>query len=437
MAKAAPSTVSNVEQCVWDHLQTTATPEKAREIARACSITKQEANKALYNLLKEGKVELQNDSHKWVVCTDKTDVESHQKSNKLKIDDAMLVPLHQPMTTVTPAKDDSKLTENQDKIYKFLSANGPQNALAIAKHMGKTTQKDVKADLYALQEKHLLSLEKTTKLWSVYRQGTDYKATSTVSNEDLKPIIFQNNPINFIYQEGAQNTVSIADSRATQIGNYNSLNLADIKTDYTLTAPSLSTESENANMLHGKAEAQAADQSAQEIDIIESTFKNTVIGNDNQMKIIMKDFPGRPEEHLDHGGIPEKNLVGDILSVSSVPSLKINTHPREGSVPLQRVCIDKSTMENVMIGNNNQMSVHEQHGSASLTDKETNEEDDGSDSNLTSEQSEQTSCDDSGLDQSCDISLLCEELRCVIIGNNNYMNVEEIADAACGEDEDK
>ncbi|XP_043383151.1 Z-DNA-binding protein 1 isoform X3 [Chelonia mydas] len=354
------------------------------------------------------------------------------------VDDSALVPLHQPVNTVTPVKDDLRLSENQKKIYQFLSENGSCRALGIAKYMGMKTQKEVNADLYAMQKKHILSQKEDTKLWSVYGQGTGYKATNPGANKEAVPVIIQHNPTNIIYQGGVQNTISIADSRATQIGNYNSLNLVDKKDDSRPTVPSLRAASENADMLPCEVEAKTTTQGGQEIDVTESTLKNTVIGNDNQMNIIMKNFVDSREEHLDQYGTPEKNPFGDILSASPGLSLKINTSRRgERRAPFQRVSINKSQMENVMIGNSNQMSIHEQCGSACLADEETNEEDDVSDSNLTSEQSKWTSCDDNSMDQSSDISILCEKLQDVIIGNNNYMNVEETADTERGEgDED-
>nr|XP_032638479.1 Z-DNA-binding protein 1 [Chelonoidis abingdonii] len=438
MANALPSAASQVEQLIFDHLRTAATPKKACEIACACSVTKQEVNKVLYKLCQEGKVEKQSDDNKWVIRVD-AEVECHQKTTELKIDDTTLIPLQQPVNAVTPVKDDRKLSEKQEKIYQFLLENGPHSALAIAKHMGKKTRKEVNADLYALQKKHVLSQEEDTKFWSVYGQGAGYKPTNPGANKEAVPVIIQNNPTNIIYQGGVQNTISIADSRATQIGNYNSLNLVDKKDDSRPTVPSLRAALENADVLHCEAEAKATPQGGQKIDVTQSTLKNTVIGNDNQMNIITKDFTDSREEHLDQYGTPEKNPFGDILSASPGSSLKIvNTPlPGEGRAPLQSVSIVKSEMENVMIGNNNQMSVHEQCGSAGLADEETNEEDDASDSNLISEQSERTSCDDSSLDQSSDISILCEKLQEVIIGNNNYMNVEETADTESGEgDED-
>ncbi|KAM9120580.1 Z-DNA-binding protein 1 isoform 1-T2 [Pangshura tecta] len=435
MANAPLSAASQVEQLIVDYLRTAAAPKKACEIARACSLTKQEANKVLHKLCKERKVEKQSDDNKWVVRAD-TEVECHQKTTKLKIDDTTLVPLHLPANAVTPVKDDRKLSENQEKIYRFVSENGSCSALAIAKHMGKKTRKEVNPDLYGLQKKHVLSQDEDTKLWSVYGQGAGYQPTNSGANKEAVPLIIQNNPTNIIYQGGVQNTISIADSRATQIGNYNSLNLVDKKDDSRPTVPSLRAASENADVLHCEAEAKATPRAVQEIDVTQSTLKNTVIGNDNQMNIIMKDFTDSREEHLDQYGTPEKNQFDDILSASPGPSLKIvNTSlPGEGRAPLQRVSIDKSELENVIIGHNNQMSVHEQCSSAGLAVEETNEEDDASDSSLISEQSKRTSCGDSCLDQSSDISILCEKFQDVIIGNDNYMNVEETESGEGDED---
>uniref|UniRef100_A0A8C0IS48 Z-binding domain-containing protein n=1 Tax=Chelonoidis abingdonii TaxID=106734 RepID=A0A8C0IS48_CHEAB len=292
---------SQVEQLIFDHLRTAATPKKACEIACACSVTKQEVNKVLYKLCQEGKVEKQSDDNKWVIRVD-AEVECHQKTTELKIGKYFEKPFKTMFATSDPT-----FCFPEEKIYQFLLENGPHSALAIAKHMGKKTRKEVNADLYALQKKHVLSQEEDTKFWSVYGQA----------NKEAVPVIIQNNPTNIIYQGGVQNTISIADSRATQIGNYNSLNLVDKKD-----------------------------------------------GNHLSAQV--------------YGHYPDP--FGDILSASPGSSLKIvNTPlPGEGRAPLQSVSIVKSEMENVMIGNNNQMSVHEQCGSAGLADEETNEEDDAS-----------------------------------------------------------
>ncbi|XP_067410727.1 Z-DNA-binding protein 1 [Emydura macquarii macquarii] len=428
MAEAPSSAAAQMDQLILDYLKTAATPKKAPEIAQGCSVTKQEANKVLYQMWKEGKVEKRNDQ-KWVVCADGKEMECHQKTVELNTADTALVPPQQHGSAVIPVTEDSRLTDKQEKIYKFLSENGPHNALAIAKHTGKETRKDVNADLYALQKKHILSLDENTKLWSLCGQGAGYKAGNPGPNKNLLSVVIQNNPTNYIYQGGVQNTVSIADSRATQIGNCNSLNLVDKKDDYRPTAPSFGAASENTSTLHCEAKAKATAMDGQEINITDSTLKNTVIGNDNQMNIVMKDFADSPGEHLDQDGTPEKNPFGDLPRTSPGLLLEIVSTPHgEGRAPLQRVSIDGTELNNVVIGNNNHMSVLKQGGSADLAAETTNEEDDGSDSSLTSEQSTRTSCDDSSLDGSHDISSLCEKFQEVIIGNNNYMNVEETAD---------
>lgn len=66
---------SEVKQRILDYLRAAETPKKAMEVASGCSITKREANNALYTLHKEGQVQKQ-EGGKWVVCADGTELES-------------------------------------------------------------------------------------------------------------------------------------------------------------------------------------------------------------------------------------------------------------------------------------------------------------------------------------------------------------------------
>lgn len=59
----------------------------------------------------------------------------------------------------------------EQRIYRFLEANGPSRALHIAKALGLVTAKDVNPDLYKMSSKRLLSCDEKTKEWKVCGAG--------------------------------------------------------------------------------------------------------------------------------------------------------------------------------------------------------------------------------------------------------------------------
>ena len=53
-----------------------------------------------------------------------------------------------------------------DRIFRFLEANGPCRALHIAKALGMNTAKEVNPDLYRMRSSHLLSYD--GQAWMIY-----------------------------------------------------------------------------------------------------------------------------------------------------------------------------------------------------------------------------------------------------------------------------
>lgn len=67
----------------------------------------------------------------------------------------------------------------EEKIYRFLEAEGPCKALIIAKFLGLRRAKDVNPDLYAMMAKHLLDRDQNTNAWKIYQQGKPLPAAHT------------------------------------------------------------------------------------------------------------------------------------------------------------------------------------------------------------------------------------------------------------------
>ncbi|XP_025060483.1 Z-DNA-binding protein 1 isoform X1 [Alligator sinensis] len=427
MAKAASREASEVKQRILDYLRAAETPKKAIEVASGCSITKQEANKALYTLHKEGQVE-KRDGGKWVVCADGTELESCCKTPQSAAADTALVPWGRRGNAVVPARNNSGLTETQERMCSYLHENGPQRALSIAKHLGKQTQKDVNPDLYALMRKHLLHFDEEQKLWSCYSKGADYKATGPKVKPSITYIL-QTNPINNISLPGDHSAVHISHSTATQIGHNNTANVMDKNNDCNPTAQSSLSSTKNAKSSYDDSEAKAAMPCDQDIQVTESTLRNVLVGNQNQMDVIKTDFVDSPAEQVGQCGTSEKDSFGQIPSSSSSFSLHNSTPNRTGGTSSQRLSINKSTLDNVMIGNANQMSVCDGIAFADLADLSANKDDDTSDSDSTSNEAERTSGDYSNLDQFSDISILCAMLKNTVFGNSNNLSIVELVDS--------
>ncbi|XP_019403722.1 PREDICTED: Z-DNA-binding protein 1 [Crocodylus porosus] len=421
MAKTASK--EELKQRILDYLRAAKTPKKAIEVASACSVMKREANHVLYTLQKEGQIE-KLDSGKWVVCAGGME----QETPKPAAADTALVPRGWRGNEVVPVSSNSGLTETQKRIWTFLQENGPQRALSIAKHLGKQTQKDVNPDLHALMKKHVLHFNEEHKLWSRYGEGADYQATGPKVKPSMV-YIFQNNPTNNISLPGDHHVVQISHSTATQVGNNNTAGVMGQNNDCNPTAWSSMSSTKNAKISYDDSEAKAAMPCDQDIQVTGSMLRNVLVGNKNQMDIIKTDFVDSPAQQVGQCGTPEKDSFGQIPPSSSSFSLRNSTPNRTGGTSSQKLSIDKSTLDNVMIGNANQMWIHDGIASAGLADLSANKDDDTSDSDSTSNKAERTSDDDSYLNQSSDISILCAMVKNATLGNNNNLSVVELVDS--------
>lgn len=89
----------------------------------------------------------------------------HGQQTVEQIDSSSGVPLNHPPPCLA-----------EKAIYRFLEGAGPCKALIIARALGMKTTKEVNPDLYDMRNRHLLSLDEKSSLWSIYRPGRSLPA---------------------------------------------------------------------------------------------------------------------------------------------------------------------------------------------------------------------------------------------------------------------
>ncbi|XP_063104190.1 Z-DNA-binding protein 1 isoform X2 [Cavia porcellus] len=174
-------------------------------LVRECQVPKQQLNRVLYQMLKESKVSLVAPATWSLGGGDPGALVPAQPAQP------SIAQKHQQDSAATSEGPGPQLSGLQQRIYRFLEANGPSRALHIAKALGLVTAKDVNPDLYKMSSKRLLSCDEKTKEWKVC--GAEDSGRRNLS----ATVVYQQNPINMIYQS----QVSIANSEATQIGHGN------------------------------------------------------------------------------------------------------------------------------------------------------------------------------------------------------------------------
>ncbi|XP_036179091.1 Z-DNA-binding protein 1 isoform X3 [Myotis myotis] len=179
---------TDLEQRILQVLKGAGTPVKAAQLAKECQVPRKDINHVLYRMKDKLQVDC-DDSAKWRL----------REGGPGE------------MVPTEPARPSHEL---QEQILRLLEASGPQRALSIAKSLGMKTSKDVNRYLYAMQEKHLLDFDKSSKTWKIYQPGTP--------RAPPPPIIYQQSPV-MICQSGPHSHISIQNSEAVQIGHGNTI----------------------------------------------------------------------------------------------------------------------------------------------------------------------------------------------------------------------
>ncbi|XP_045152840.1 Z-DNA-binding protein 1 [Echinops telfairi] len=209
-----PDTKGELQQSVLQVLREAGCPLKTSQLVKKCQVPKKELNQVLYRMKAQSQVTLV-EPVTWRLggpepSGSQGPAEPGPRPSSRPTEEAAQRCL--PDAANIPQSPAPSLTEQQEKIYRLLEANGPRSALSIAQALGKKTSKEVNPDLYTLRKWHLLSLEQTSMLWDVHHPEESGKKTQSTENTS------QSRSINLIVPHGY---VSITHSKEIQIGNNN------------------------------------------------------------------------------------------------------------------------------------------------------------------------------------------------------------------------
>ncbi|XP_052040405.1 Z-DNA-binding protein 1 isoform X7 [Apodemus sylvaticus] len=322
------STGDNLEQKILQVLGDAGGPVRTGQLQKKCQVPKRTLNQVLYRLKREGRV---SSSAPATWCLGGGDASG---------EGAPAIPED---ATAQPSLD--------EKILKLLEAQGPQRALHIAKALGMTTAKEVNPLLYSMRSKHLLSYDRQT--WSIYRSGQEgQKIAQPGVRQESPQIIYQQNPINMICQQGANSQISIVKSEDIQIGHGNVM-LRQItcgesgpRTPHHVPLPVPEDGSAQATPpgAHG----------AQHIHMDKTILRRVQLGHGNEMSLVGD--PGKHAAYSFSGSPPVSTTTADPETSFHMQTPEPGPHP-EGDTD-QTVHIKSCLLEDAAIGNSNKMTIH-------------------------------------------------------------------------------
>ncbi|XP_024606158.1 Z-DNA-binding protein 1 isoform X2 [Neophocaena asiaeorientalis asiaeorientalis] len=324
-APASPGD-ADLEQRILEVLRDSGSPVKTAQLVMKCQVPRKKLNQVLYKMQKESKAVLLVGPATWCLTNGGTkevvpaELERPQK-------DAVAI----------PRKPGSELSQRQEEIFRFLEAHGPHRALIIAQALGMKTAKEVNPDLYAMRNKHLLDLDQKSNTWAIYRpEGSTNQST---------PVIYQQNPINMISQNGLNSHISIENSEAIQIGHRNvmvrKMASGENGSSAPLYLPPLApTDPSTQGPLAGS-------WGPQDIRVEKSVLRHVQMGHGNEMSL--HGNPAKGPAHSACGSPP--GLAASIKIQIPEPG------PHSEGGVAQRVHIRSCFLEDTTIGNNNKMIV--------------------------------------------------------------------------------
>nr|XP_055121989.1 Z-DNA-binding protein 1 isoform X2 [Symphalangus syndactylus] len=338
-APADPDREGHLEQRILQVLTEAGSPVKLAQLVKECQAPKRELNQVLYRMKKQLKVSLTAPAT-W--CLGGTDPEGEGPAE---------LALHSPAkrtqqysATIPEAPGPQFSQQREEDIYRFLKDNGPQRALVIAQALGMRTAKDVNRDLYRMKSRHLLDVDEQSKAWTIYRPDSGRRAESV-------SIIHQHNPINMICQNGPNSRISIANSKAIQIGHGNIITRQTVSGEDGSTGPC-----HLPSMAPGDSSTRRIPVNPwgpQDIHMERSILKRVQLGHSNEMRL--HGVPSEGPAHSPPGSPPvSATAAGPEASFEArMPSPGI--HP-EGDAA-QRIHMKSCFLKDATIGNSNKMSI--------------------------------------------------------------------------------
>ncbi|XP_039092850.1 Z-DNA-binding protein 1 isoform X1 [Hyaena hyaena] len=329
---------ADLEQRILRALRAAGSPVKSVQLAKECRVPKKKLNQVLYRMQKESKVSLAGLAL-WRLGEGGT-------GEVVPAEPAQLSQARpQPDAAAIPEGPGPQLSEQQKAIYKFLEGSGPCKALIIAQALGMKTAREVNPGLYDMRKKHLLNLDEKSSVWSIYRPDCGGRNESPA-------IIYQQNPINMICQNGPNNFISIENSEDIQIGHGN-----------ILVRQTASGENGSVGPLHPPPMAPAgpSTQSSpatawgpQDIRLEKSVLRRVLLGHGNEMSLRGAQAGGPAACG------PSDSPPASAATVGSGAPFQVLV-PKPGpdckGDGTQRVHISSCFLEDTAIGNSNRMTV--------------------------------------------------------------------------------
>ncbi|ELK04328.1 Z-DNA-binding protein 1 [Pteropus alecto] len=337
-----PADLSNTDlrQRILQVLRDTGSPVKAPQLQKKCGVPRKRLNQVLYQMKTEQLV-VRLDLATWGLSGGTTgELVPTEPARSSQVEKPRQV------AAAISGRPGSQLSEQQEKIYRLLEDGRPQNALNIAKALGKKTTKEVNPDLYAMRNKHLLDYDSDSNAWTVYRpEGSGGRNQSTA-------IIYQQNAINMICQNGPNSHIAIGNAKAIQIGHGN---VMARQSDHDPSAPLNLPLPEPADL--SAQDLPAESWGSQEICMEKSVLRRVQLGHGNKMSLQAAPATG---PSCSSSGSPSGSPPVSGTAAGPETSFKIQM-PAPGPHPAgdvaQRVHIRSCFLEDATIGNSNIMSV--------------------------------------------------------------------------------
>ncbi|XP_066241899.1 Z-DNA-binding protein 1 isoform X1 [Saccopteryx leptura] len=341
MAQAADPGGTDLEQKILQVLRDAGSPVKTAQLAKECQVTKKKVNQVLYRM----KEELQVASvglAMWCLGEGGTG-----ETAPTKLARPSHVERPQRDTVAVQEKHGSQLTEQQERIYTFLESGGPCKALVIAKSLGMKTAKEVNPDLYTMKEKRLLDYDKNARAWAIYQPEASREISQSTT------VIYQQNPLNMICQNGPNSHISVQNSEAIQIGHGNIMVRQTASGEHGSTVPLYLPPPAPADPSTQGSLAES--WGSQDICVERSVLRRVQLGHSNEMTLhsTLATDPGQ-----------RPSISPPVSAATDGPDSSFETpvptpgpHSEGKEDVAQRVCISFCSLEETTIGNSNRMRV--------------------------------------------------------------------------------